>query len=150
MLSLLFCSAWRHVNHSMHRIFSYLNGCSYSLNSTASDDLHSDSNQPTGFSPVSFLFFNVPLFISLSLIATSSHPSLSLCPSILPLSSHLLSDTPQLSPSPLTVSLSRFPFNTCHLLPVRLSRKHHKKVTPLFSIPLLLVLVLLDGDGNFN
>lgn len=97
--------------------------------------------------PFFFLFhflrtFNFPV----SVIATSAHfwsfPS--------PLSSHLLIVTPQLSPRPLTPSLSHFPFNTCQLLPVRLSIEHHKKVTSLFCVSLLLVLVLLVGDGNFN
>lgn len=79
------------------------------------------------------LFFSFPCFsctvnFTVTVIATSTHSSS--FPS--PLPSHLLIVTPQLSPCPLTPSLSHFPFNTCQLLPARLSIEHHKKVTSLF------------------
>lgn len=82
------------------------------------------------FAVFSFPCFSCTVNFTVTVIATSTHSSS--FPS--PLPSHLLIVTPQLSPCPLTPSLSHFPFNTCQLLPARLSIEHHKKVTSLFFV----------------
>lgn len=146
--------------HSVHHTLNNSNDCSYKqccLRKKLNKIKFSHHNLPTSSptpTPSLFLFFNILSFILLSLISTSAHSRCSHLPPFLqlPFFSHLFSLSLLIFPPPfpLTLFFSHIPFNTCQLLPVRLSKEQRKKVTCPLSIPLLLVLALLEEDGSFN